>query len=93
MAKKKTDQKIQELKEVLQGDKAVIGRNLVLKLLKQGKLAKIFLAKNAAPDLVADLEHYTKLAKIELVALEQDNEELGVLAKKNHFIAVVGVAN
>ncbi len=92
MAKKKIDENVSALKQVLQSGKAIIGRDAVLKQMKAGKVKKIFMAKNIAPSLRDDLDYYANLGEVELVSLEQDNEEIGVLAKKNFFISVVGVA-
>ena len=94
MAKKKELSKdIQELKELLKTDKGIIGRDKVLKELKSGNLVKIFVASNTPASLIDDLIYYSKLVNVELVNLSQDNEGLGILAKKNFFISVIGVKN
>jgi len=94
MAKRKElDQKIQDLKQALLDKKAIFGRDEVIKGLKIGTLKKVFMSKNLPADTKSDLEHYSKLANVELVQLDQDNEEIGVLAKQNFFISVVGVEN
>ena len=76
--------------EVLSG-KAVIGKESVLKQLKNKKLTKVYLASNCPGQLKSDLEHYAKLAGTKLIALNQDNEELGILCKKNFFVSVLGI--
>ena len=94
MAKKKELSKdIQELKELLKTDKGIFGRDKVLKELKAGNLVKIFVASNIPISLAEDLVYYADISNVELVNLNQDNEELGVLAKKNFFISVIGVKN
>ena len=92
MAKKKDlDENLQELKIALQSKDAIVGKEEVIKALKNTKLSKVFMASNTALDMKNDLEHYCKLSGAELVALNQDNEEIGILAKKSYFISVVGV--
>jgi len=94
MAKKKElDQNVQDLKSALLDNKIVFGKDEVVKGLKSGTIKKIFLAKNVPSDFQEDIEYYCKLAGAELVQLNQDNEEIGILAKQNYFISVVGVTS
>ncbi|MBT4605305.1 50S ribosomal protein L30 [archaeon] len=88
MAAKET-KTIEQIKTLLTEEKAIIGKNEVLRAIKSGSANKVFLAKNAPEDLKADLAYYNKINPIEIVNLEIDNEELGVLCKKNFFIAVI----
>ncbi len=79
------------LKKSLNEGKVVVGTQRVIKLLKQGKLKKIYLSSNCPAEVVADLEHYSKLAKTEIVRLKQPNDELGIFCKKPFSISVLGV--
>ncbi len=78
-----------ELRKHVSGSKLVLGTAEVLKLLKQGKLAKVFVASNALPAVNDSLDSLK--ADCEVVRLEIPNDELGVLCKKPFSIAVVGV--
>ena len=92
MAKKQTlNVHIKEIREALKKDIVIIGKERTLKALKLGKLSKVYLASNCPKELRDDLIHYGKLANVELVDLEYDNEELGVFCKKQYFISVLGV--
>ena len=84
---------IEELKMIMlnQPDKLVIGSRRTLKYLKLGKLAKIFMAKNAPEDIKSDIEYYAKLSNVEVVNLSLDNEELGAALKKPFKVAVVSL--
>lgn len=94
MAKKKqVHELLQELKAELQADKAIIGSGKTLKALQMKKLKKVFLASNCPVQLKDDLLYYGKLANVPIVELELDNEELGVVCKKNFFIAVIGIGD
>lgn len=79
------------LKKSLSEGKVVIGTQQVIKLLKQGKLKKIYLSSNCPAEVIADLEHYSKLAKTEIVKLNRSNDELGIFCKKPFSITVLGV--
>jgi large subunit ribosomal protein L30e len=89
--KKESVKQILEIKELVSNGKTVIGNNKVISALKEGKIKRILLAKNAPAELKEDAKYYANLNNIEFVELEQDNEELGVICKKNFFIAIIGV--
>lgn len=91
MAKKEIDQNVKEIKVNLQEGKVVVGKDLVLKNLRAKKMSKVFLASNCPQDLKDDVKRFSELANISLVELEQDNEELGIICKKNFFISVLGI--
>lgn len=71
--------------------KLVIGTDRALKGLKNGTVAKLYLAKNSPAKLVEDIEYYIKMSGCELIKLEMTNEELGVVCKKPFLISVVSV--
>jgi len=80
-----------EIRKNLNTDKLIIGTEKTLKLLRQGKLSKVFLSKNAASDTVADVEHYATLSKVEVVHLDVPNDDLGGICKKPFNISVLGL--
>ncbi|MEK6951174.1 MAG: ribosomal L7Ae/L30e/S12e/Gadd45 family protein [Nanoarchaeota archaeon] len=75
----------------VQEGKAVLGTERVLKLLKSRKLSSIILARNCPAKSKADIEYYAKLAQIPITQVEQTNEEIGILCKKNFFVSVAGI--
>lgn len=85
------EESLKLIKIKVQEGKAIIGSASVLKNLKSKNLKRVFLAKNCPADLREDIGHYAQLAGVPVISLEQTNEELGVLCKKNFFISVVGV--
>ena len=92
MAKKKElSEELKLLRDRVKAGSAIVGTERVVKALKTGGLNKVFLAKNAAEEAKETIEHYANLANISVVVLGLDNEELGVLCKKNFFISVVGI--
>ena len=92
MATKKDAMKqIQTIKELISKGDAIIGRKSVLSSLKNGNVKQVFLAKNIPKELEEDAKYYAKMGDVEVIKLEQDNEELGIICKKNFFIAIIGV--
>ncbi len=79
-----------ELKNRIHSGNVIIGNSRVIKALQAGKIKTVFIAKNCPSKIRDDLLHYAKLAGAEVVNLEQNNEELGIICKKNFFVAVVG---
>ena len=86
-----TDQELKLLKEKVQGKKAVIGTERVLKELKKGLLKKIFVAQNCPSTVTKDILYYANLAHIPVVTIDLTNEELGVFCKKNFFVSLLGL--
>ena len=84
---------VEELKVIMlnKPDKLVIGSRRTLKYLKLGKIAKVFVAKNAPEDIKSDIEYYAKLSNTDVVILDLNNEELGAALKKPFKVAVVSL--
>ncbi len=93
MVSNKDDNKegMKEIKEKQIQKKLVIGKEKVLKGLKEEKLSKVFLSSNCPDDVKKDLLYYAELVDVPVMVLELNNEELGVLCKKNFFAAAVAV--
>ena len=79
------------LRAKLLTQEVIIGKERVLKALQQGKLSAVLLAHNCPETMRTDVEYYAKLTKTPFVVLEQNNEEMGILCKKNFLISIVGV--
>lgn len=92
MAKKKdTEEDIKLLKSKILERKAIIGAERVLKGLRSGTLQKIFIASNCPEKVKADIRHYAELNAVLVTELKHNNEELGILCKKNFMVAVLGL--
>ena len=92
MAKKKElSEDIKFLKEKVKDGKAVIGTDRVVKELKKGSLKQVYLASNVGGSVEKDIQTYAELANTPVIKLGLNNEELGVLCKKNFIIAVLGI--
>ena len=81
---------MEDLKKALQEKKVIIGKDRVMKKLRIGKLQKVFLASNCPKIAKEDIIHLAKLHKIEVVDAKVDNEQLGIICKKQFSISVLG---
>ncbi len=91
MAKKELEMDLEDLKKNILSGNVTIGSDTVLKSLKQGKLSTVFLASNCASKIREEIEHLAQISNTPLVILTLNNEELGVLCKKNFFVATIGI--
>ncbi len=92
MVKKQVISKdVKEIKDAIKSKKLVIGTGRTIKLLKNNKLAKVYLSANCPASVKEDIENYCKMNKVNVVKLKQKNSELGTLCKKPFFISVLGV--
>ncbi len=82
---------LDEVRAVLESGKAVLGSDRTLKMLRQGKLQKVFLASNAPRQVQGDVAQHGAVARVPVVTLPVKNEELGTLCKKPFPISVIGV--
>ena len=80
-----------EIRGILKENLAVLGEQRTLKLLRAGKLKKVFVAANVSSFVKEDLRRYGQLSNVAVVDLTLSNEEIGVLCKKPFLISVIGV--
>ena len=88
---KEVPKSVEEIRKSLKTKNLVFGTERTLKLLRNGKLSKVYIASNVKNDVGKDIEHYTKTSGVELVKLEIPNEELGTFCKKTYSISVIGM--
>ncbi len=85
------ESELKELKAKLQENKVIIGTEKVLKHLTGKKLSKVYLAKKCPQEIKEDIRYYAEMAKVPVIELGMDNEELGLFCKKGFFISVLGI--
>ena len=85
------DDTAEMLKAKAQQKELVVGMESVIKGIRGGKLVKVFIASNSPAKMKEDIVRYAILAQIPVHELSQNNEELGVLCKKNFMVSVVGL--
>ncbi len=90
MAKKVSlNKNIEEIRNALKKNNLVIGTDKTIKMLKQGKVEKVFYTLNCPEQTKKDLENYEKISKVKLTELNHSNFELGTFCKKQFAISVV----
>lgn len=91
MAKEKLDKNISLIKKLTKENKLIFGIKQTIKLLKLGKIDRVFLASNSSDEIREDMEYYCGIAKVPLVKLAFPNTELGLICKKHFSVLVIGV--
>ncbi|MDP3699134.1 MAG: ribosomal L7Ae/L30e/S12e/Gadd45 family protein [Nanoarchaeota archaeon] len=89
MATENLEKDMKDLKAKLQDGKVIVGKERVLKHLREKTLAKVFMASNCPKTLKEDIANFANLTKVPVIELSLNNEELGLFCKKNFFIAVL----
>ncbi|MBL7054783.1 ribosomal L7Ae/L30e/S12e/Gadd45 family protein [Candidatus Woesearchaeota archaeon] len=80
-----------ELKKLLKENNPVIGTDKTIKSLKRGKISKVIITSNCPEKVQEDIEHYSGLAKAEVLKTKYPNDELGVICKKPFAISVLSI--
>ncbi len=81
---------MQEIRNILEKGKGIIGSKVIIKKLNQKLISKIFIAKNCKEEIKNDIEKLARISEVEVVNLDIKNEELGILCRKPFNISVVG---
>jgi large subunit ribosomal protein L30e len=81
----------EDVRTAVKEGKAIFGSERTLKLLRQGKITKVFVSLNVSKEVDGDISHYTRISKVPIVKLKVTNEDLGTLCKKPFPISVIGV--
>lgn len=81
----------QEIRKAAEDKSLIIGTDVTVKNLKQGKLSKIFLAANCNVTDKEDIKHFASVNGTEIVELTTTNDDLGVVCRKPFSIAVVSI--
>lgn len=95
--KKRTKDKKEEnpdVKELLSYQKAgsiVLGAKVTEKAFKNGIAKKVFVASNCDVLTLKKIEHYAKIAGVDVVKLELDNEEIAQKLAKPFLISMICV--
>ena len=82
---------IKDVREALKEKTAVIGLKRTMKLMRQGKIKKVFLSANTSTTVKEDIQHYGALLNAAVEELKLTNEELGTLCKRPFSISVIGI--
>ena len=82
---------VDEIKKAEAEGTLVVGTKETMKAIRNGKAARVFLAKNCPDAVRKDVEHYAKLSGFSVESVEYSNEDIGMVCKKPYSISVVCV--
>lgn len=80
-----------DIKNALAENALIIGFDAVVRAVKAGNVAKVFAASNIPKIKHDELKHYCEISDIPFEELSYNNEELGILCKKQYLITVVAL--
>ncbi len=82
---------LDEIKKIVKEQDIIIGTERTISGLRIGKIAEVFVSKNAPESVKQDIMHYARLSDAKVVNLDIPNDELGVVCKKPFSISVIGL--
>lgn len=82
---------IADIKKLVGDKKLVVGTEVAMKSLKQGKVKKVFVSSNCPNNIKEDIMHYAKVFGSEVEVLDVSNEDLGVACKKPFSVSVLSL--
>ena len=88
-AKREENLSVKELLGYLKDNKVKIGAKITAKNFKTGKVEKVFASSNCDDLTLRTINHYAKIANVEIVMLDLDNEELGQKLVKPFLVSMV----
>ncbi len=78
-----------ELKKALKEKTITFGTEKTLKMLRNGKAKKVFIAANCPESTKETIKHYAQLNTTQVINLKQPNDEIGLTCKKPFAITVL----
>jgi large subunit ribosomal protein L30e len=82
-----------ELGRAVRSGKVVIGTKRSLNAIKRGEAKLVIVATNCPPDVLSDVDYYTKLVKVPVHRFGKDGRELGLACGKPFTVSMVAVVN
>ena len=80
-----------EIKNAIKEKRLVIGREMVIKNIKRGKISRVVFALNCPEEVKRDLGYYAKISKIKIEDFKGDSEKLGETCAKPFNILLLGI--
>jgi large subunit ribosomal protein L30e len=80
---------IEKLKKAIKEEKLSLGERETLRNIKLGKTKVIFMASNCKEQTKEAVEDYKKHSTLEVIQLEIDAEEVGIICKKQFPVAIL----
>ena len=89
--KKVEDKNVVELLSYAKEGKIILGSRVTEKAFKKGVAKKVYAASNCDEMTLKKVKHYAKIANIDVIELDLDNEELSQKLAKPFLISMVCV--
>lgn len=80
-----------EIRQAIVTGKVFIGADNSLKTLKRGQAKLVIVASNCKPELLADVQHYAKLANVPVHTFTGGSRELGLSCGKPFLVSILTV--
>ena len=90
-AKKEENKDVIELLSFVKSGLVLIGAKVTEKAFKNGNVKKVYVASNCEPLTLKKIEHYAKIAGVDVVKLSLNNDELREKLAKPFLISMVCV--
>ncbi|MBN1897058.1 MAG: 50S ribosomal protein L30e [Candidatus Aenigmarchaeota archaeon] len=81
----------QTVKDALKAGKTVIGKESVIKAVKNGRLSGIVCPSNCPAVLMKELEYYSRISKVHVSRFKGNSADLGQLCGKPFKIMILGI--
>jgi len=92
MSDKDLNKVYQEVKLKISENKVIFGAERTIKLLKNGKIKRVIIAKNCLDEYKEKIFYYKKLDNnLDVIESDLDREELGKILGVPFLVGVVGV--
>jgi large subunit ribosomal protein L30e len=80
-----------EIRQAVDTGKVILGSDKSVKSVKLGQAKLVILASNCPDAVRSDVEHYAKLANVQIYFYEGDSTALGLVCGKPFLVSVVAV--
>jgi len=89
--KKTEDKNIVEMLSFAKENKIILGAKITEKAFKKNNAKKVYTAINCDPLMLKKIKHYGKIANVEIVELDLNNEEIAQKLMKPFLVSMVCV--
>ncbi|RLG18667.1 50S ribosomal protein L30e [Nanoarchaeota archaeon] len=80
-----------DLKDALKDGKIILGTKETLKALREGKVDRIIIARDAKPEVKQIIEHNAKVAGVNVEIFDGTNKDLGVFCGVPFIVTVAAI--
>lgn len=82
---------LEDLKKAVKTPKLILGARRSMIALKAGNVEKVYVTANAPESVKNDLAHYALFVPVEVVQVDIDSDEMGIVCKRQHNVCVASL--